>query len=83
MPAQDLIQVRCDLLDMALFAVFPACRRRAVQVAADLHRQLLSSLSRLDATNLVGLAGPQRVSGEAHVAQGGRQPDAGYPASEC
>ena len=67
---------------MALFVVFLACRRRAVQVAADLHRQLLPALADSMQLNLVGLAGPQRVSGQAHVAQGGGEPDPGYPAAE-
>ena len=42
-------------------------------------RELLPALSRLDAANLAGLTGAQRVGGEAHVAQGGRQPDPGNP----
>ena len=80
--AKDLVKVCRDLLQVGSLTVVLSCRGRGFQVAADLYRQLLPALSRLDAANLAGLTGAQRVSGEAHVAQGGRQPDPKNPAPQ-
>ena len=80
MPAKDLVKVCHDLLQVGAAVVLLSCRWWGFQVSADHQRQLLPALGRLDAANLAGLTGAQSVSGEAHVAEGCRQPDPGNPA---